>query len=429
MKTTVRVILSGFLGFIFVLAGRGGAVPEKEKFWPQWRGPHATGVAPFGNPPVEWAEDKNVQWKIEIPGKGSSSPIVWRERIFVTTAIPTGRITDAMESQKFALLAIDRRTGKVLWQRALREELPHEGTHATGSWASHSPVTDGTYVYAYFGSRGLYCLDMQGNLIWEKDLGKMTIKLGFGEASSPFLYADTLILNWDHEGQSFTTALDKKTGKELWKVNREEITSWTTPLVVEYGEKPQVITSATHRVRSYELATGRLIWESEGMTLNSIPSPVAADGMVFVTSGFRGNALLAIRLDGAQGNITNSEKIAWSLDQDTPYVPSPLLYDGTLYFLKSNSPLLSCFQAATGREYYRGQRLEGISNIYASPVGAAGRVYITGREGTTVVVQQGPTYKVLAVNKLGDGFDASPAVVDNEIYLRGTRYLYRISKE
>ena len=165
------------------------------------------------------------------------------------------------------------------------------------------------------------------------------------------------------------------------------------------------------------------------MTLNSIPSPVAADGMVFVTSGFRGNALLAIRLDGAQGNITNSEKIAWSLDQDTPYVPSPLLYDGTLYFLKSNSPLLSCFQATTGREYYRGQRLEGISNIYASPVGAAGRVYITGREGTTVVVQQGPTYKVLAVNKLGDGFDASPAVVDNEIYLRGTRYLYRISKE
>ena len=251
-----------------------GASTEPERFWPQWRGPHATGVAPFGDPPVEWSEDRNVKWKVAIPGKGSSSPIVWGDRVFVTTAVSTGkkavppkkgsqtargrrfhmRGIEPTEVQKFAIFAIDRKSGKVLWQRTLREELPHEGTHPTGTWASNSPVTDGEHVYAYFGSRGLYCLDWEGNLIWEKDLGDMTIKLGFGEGSSPFLYGDKIVLTWDHEGPSFTIALDKKTGKELWRASREEETSWTTPVVVQHGGKPQVVTSATNRVRSYDLA-------------------------------------------------------------------------------------------------------------------------------------------------------------------------------
>ena len=428
-----------------------GATTEAERFWPQWRGPHATGVAPFADPPVEWSEDRNVKWKVAIPGKGSSSPIVWGNRVFLTTAIPTGKKAkpaskeppssqgdrrhrfrmpgiEPTEVQRFAILAIDRQSGKVLWQRTLREELPHDGTHPTGTWASNSPVTDGERVYAYFGSRGLYCLDWEGNPIWEKDLGDMTIKLGFGEGSSPFLYGDKIVLTWDHEGPSFTIALDKKTGKELWSASREEITSWATPVVVEHAGKAQVVTSATNRVRSYDLATGKLIWETTGMTRNAIPSPVASGGMVFVTSGFRGNALLAIRLDGAAGDITNSKSIAWKLDQDTPYAPSPLLYKDTLYLLKRNSGILSCFNARTGQEYYRQKRLEGIGDVYSSPVGAGGRVYVTGREGTTVILERGPEFKVLSTNKLEDGFDASPAVVDKEIYLRGRRYLYRISE-
>ncbi len=425
-----------------------GASTEPERFWPQWRGPHATGVAPFGDPPVEWSEDRNVKWKVAIPGKGSSSPIVWGDRVFVTTAVSTGkkavppkkgsqtargrrfhmRGIEPTEVQKFAIFAIDRKSGKVLWQRTLREELPHEGTHPTGTWASNSPVTDGEHVYAYFGSRGLYCLDWEGNLIWEKDLGDMTIKLGFGEGSSPFLYGDKIVLNWDHEGPSFTIALDKKTGKELWRARREEETSWATPVVVEHGGKPQVVTSATNRVRSYDLATGKLIWETTGMTMNAIPSPVASGGVVFVTSGFRGNALLAIRLDGAAGDITDSKNIAWKLDQDTPYAPSPLLYKDTLYLLKRNSGILSCFNARTGQEYYRQKRLEGIGDVYSSPVGADGRVYVTDREGATVVLERGPEFKVLGTNKLDDGFDASPAIVDKEIYLRGRHHLYRISE-
>ena len=439
--------LSICLCAVFTLAAELQADPQK--YWPQWRGPHATGVAPHGNPPGEWSENKNVRWKIEIPGKGSASPIVWGDRVFVLTAIPTGEPVEprAQEEasprrrrrgprgikpthvQKFTIFAIDRRDGSVLWQRTAHEELPHEGTHNTGTWASNSPVTDGEHVFAYFGSRGLFCYDMQGNLRWEKDLGDMTIKLGFGEGSSPVLYGDTLVITWDHQGQSFIVALDKDTGKERWRVNRDEITSWTTPLVVEHSGKPQIVTSATNRVRSYDLESGNLIWECSGMTLNAIPSPVAADGMVYLTSGFRGNALLAIRLSAAKGDITDTEAIVWSYDRDTPYVPSPLLYGDALYFLKNRNGILSCFNARTGEPFYSQQRLEGIRSVYASPVGARDRVYLAGRDGTTLVIKRGPEFEVLGSNVLDDGFDASPAIVDNEIYLRGRHYLYCIAQD
>ena len=256
----------------------------------------------------------------------------------------------------------------------------------------------------------------------------MDIRFDFGEGSSPTLYENKIILSWDHEGPSFMVTLDKDTGKELWRTERDEVTSWATPLVVEHGNGQQVITSATNRVRSYDLATGKLIWETHGMTVNPIPSPVAARGIVYVTSGFRGNKLLAIRLEGAEGDITDSNNIVWSLNRDTPYVPSPLLYGDAIYFLKSNSGILSAFNAQTGEELYSQQRVEGISNIYSSLVGAGNRVYITSREGTTVVIERGKKYKVLATNTLDDEFDASMAVVGNEIYLRGKKHLYRISE-
>ena len=328
----------------------------------------------------------------------------------------------------FDLLAINRHDGRIVWQRTAREAFPHEGTHADGSWASNSPVTDGELVFAYFGSRGLHCYDMHGNQKWEKDFGDMTIRLGFGEGSSPVLYGERIIVNWDHEGQSFIISLDKRTGEELWKVDRDEPTSWSTPIVVEHNAKPQVITSATNRTRGYDLATGELIWEFAGMTMNTIPSPVSANGMVYVTSGFRGNALQAIHLATAFGDITGSEAVAWEYDRDTPYAPSPLLYGDKLYFLKRNNGILSCFNAETGKAYYGPQRLESIEgNVFASPVGAANRVYLTGGNGATLVIKHGPEFKVLAKNVLDDGFSASPAIVDNEIYLRGYKHLYCIA--
>jgi outer membrane protein assembly factor BamB len=403
------------------------------------------GVAPHGNPPIEWSESKNVKWKIEIPGKGSASPIVWKDTIFVLSAVPTGEKVEvappspdtpawrrgkvASEVQRFTIFAVSRNDGRVLWQKSLREELPHEGTHETGTWASASPATDGEHVYAFFGSRGLYCLTMDGKVVWEVDLGDMQTKLGFGEGSSPFVYDDRIILNWDHEKQSFIVALNKKSGEEIWRVNRDEMTSWATPVVVEQDGVAQVIVNATSRIRSYNFENGELIWECEGMTQNVIPTPIISDGMVYVTSGFRGNALLAIRMAGAQNNITGSESIVWSHDKHTPYVPTPLLYEGTLYFLSRNSGILSSFDARSGSPFYGPERLTDIGDVYASPVGAAGRVYITDRDGNTAVLAHGPELKILGVNSLEDGFDASPAIVDDELYLRGTKYLYRISEE
>ena len=471
--------------------GAGGG--EAERFWPQWRGPLMTGVAPRATPPLEWSETKNVRWKVAIPGKGSSTPVVWGDRIFVLTAVPTGEpkpvpatailrprpapappagsSADApaaagpppaapttagqapagagpggpppggprpgggpprgimpQHTQQFTILAIGRADGKLLWKRVLREEQPHEGTHATGSWASSSAATDGEIVLAFFGSRGLYALDMNGKPLWEKDLGDMKVKLGFGEGSTPALGKDRVVVQWDHEGESFLVALDKKTGRELWRQKREEETSWASPLLVEHAGKTQVITSATKKVRSYDAAGGELLWETPGMTMNTIPTPVHAGGLVFLTSGFRGNALLAVKLDAAKGDISASPAIAWKLDRDTPYVPSPLVYGDELYILKGNNGLLSCLDTRTGERLYGPERLEGVPNVYASPVGAAGRVYIAGREGATAVVERGRAFKLLATNTLEDGFDASPVAVDSELYLRGRKFLYRISE-
>lgn len=406
-------------------------------YWSQWRGPEATGVSPAGDPPVEWSEEKNIRWKVAIPGKGHASPIVWDQTIFVATAIPTDRENPVVgEGQikptqvlKFDLMALDRKTGKVLWQRTTREQGPHEGTHGANTWASASPVTDGEHVYAYFGSFGLYCMDMKGNPVWEKDLGDMTVRLHFGEGSSPLLYGNKLVIIWDHQGDSFIVALDKRTGDELWRVPRDEETSWSSPIVVEHGGRKQVVTSATNRVRSYDLETGDLLWDGSGVTLNAIPSPVSSEGLVFVTSGFRGNVLQAIRIGSAQGDITGSEAIAWELDRDTPYIPSPLLYGDLLYFVKGNNGILSCLNAKTGEAHYGPLRLEGIEGVYASPVGAGNRVYLPSQNGTTLVIRRSPEFEVLARNTLEDAFDASPAIVDKELFMRGRKFLYCVASD
>ena len=425
------------------------AFSDVEKNWHQWRGPEASGVAPYGDPPTEWSENKNVRWKIAIPGQGHATPIVWGDTVFVTSAIETdkqielapleepqrrrgrrgGRSSAPSTVHKFVIFAINRSDGSIRWQQTAREEVPHEGTHQTGSWAANSPVTDGEHVYAYFGSRGLYCYDMGGNLQWEKDLGDMSTRRSFGEGSSPTLYGNAIIINWDHEGDSFIVALNKRTGEELWKVDRDESTSWATPIVVEHNGNHQVIVNATHRTRSYDLATGKVLWECGGMTANTIPSPVTANGIVYVTSGFRGNALQAIRLDDAEGDITGAAAIVWEYGRDTPYVPSPLLYDDTLYFLKHNRGVLSAFNASTGEAYYGPERLEGVSDVYASPVGAGGRIYIADRDGVTLVIKHGSTLEVLAENVLNDGFNASPVIVGKEIFLRGNKSLYCIASD
>lgn len=406
--------------------------------WPAWRGPNATGVSTSAKPPVEWSESKNVRWKVEIPGRGSSSPIVWGNRVYILTAAPVGVDLAASHDSRgtmrakhrMMVLAIDRKTGKTVWERTAREEEPHEGYHQQfGTWASSSAITDGEVLIASFESRGVYAYDMTGKLLWEVDLGDKKMRNEFGEGSTPALYKDRLVVVWDHQGESFIVALDKKTGKELWRTKRQEIDSWATPLVVEHAGKAQVVTGAMNRVRSYDIQTGELVWETAGLTMNPIPSPVAADGMVYLMSGFRGNSLKAVRLADAKGDITNTPALAWTFDRDTPYVPSPLLYDNVLYFLKGNTGVLSAFDAKTGKPHYQVQRIEGVPNVFASPVGADGKVFVLGQDGSAAVIKHGPSYELMATNKLEDKFDASPALVDGEIYLRGYRYLYCVAAQ
>ena len=437
----MRVILiySAVAAALFTSA-IGAASPEAERNWPQWRGPNANGVSMQANPPLEWSETKNVKWKVEVPGRGSSSPIVWGDRLYLLSAVPSNVPVAASHNprggvnprvpHKFMVYAIDRQTGKTVWERAAREATPHEASHSdNGTWASSSAVTDGQHLIAFFESEGLYAYDMNGTLVWQKDLGDKTMRNEFGEGSTPALFGNRLVVVWDHfvPGASFIVAFDKTTGRELWRVKRDEIDTWATPLVIDVGGRPQVIVNGMNKIRSYDLETGNVVWEAPGTTMNPIPSPVYEKGVVFLMSGFRGNNLKAIRLADAKGDLTGSKAIVWEINRDTPYVPSPLLYDGILYFLKSNSPILSAFDAKTGKPHYQLQRLDGLSaEVFSSPVGGAGRVYITDRDGKTLVIKNSPTFEVLARNSLDDGIDASPALVDDEMFMRGYRYLYSI---
>ncbi len=419
--------------------------PAARENWPQWRGPLGTGEAPDATPPSQWSEEenKNIRYKIEIPGLGHSTPIVWGDRIFLTTAIPFGeelppRYSGApgahdnvpvVQRHRFLVLGIDRADGQQVFAKAVREDLPHEGGHYTGSLASASPVTDGEVLIASFGSFGLYAVDLDGKLLWSRDFGRLNSKHGHGEGSSPALWGDTVIVNWDHEAQSFVAALDKRTGATRWKVERDEVTSWSSPLILEHAGRPQVIVSGTKRVRSYDLATGEVIWECSGLSHNIVATPVAADGMVFAASSYDKQAMLAIRLEGAAGDISDSEHVVWSRIRGTPYVPSPLLVNGSLYFLRHYQAILTRVDAATGEPLPGPFRLTGLRNIYASPVAAAGNVYITDRNGTTMVIRDANPPELIAVNQLDDTFSASAAIVGKELYFRGEKHLYAIAED
>jgi outer membrane protein assembly factor BamB len=403
-----------------------------------------------GDAPLHWSDREHIKWKAEIPGRGHSSPVVWGDRIFVTTAVPVGAAagtTPAADAppqgggrgrgrgapggggplveHRLMLLCLDRKTGKTLWERVAKVAVPHEGYHPQyGSFASNSPVTDGKYVIAWFGSRGVYCYDLDGNKVWEKDFGiALKIRLGFGEGTAPLLAGGKLILNFDHEGESFIVALDKSSGKELWKTPRADGTNWSMPVAFAYQGKTQVVVTSTKRVRSYDIETGKQIWECAGLGLNTIPAPVSADGIVYVMSGFRDPNLLAIKL-GREGDLTGTDAVLWTNQKGNSYTPSPVLHDGKLYLLTDNG-MLSCLDAKTGKPYYQQQRLPKPYNFKASPVGANGNLYLATEDSDVVVVKMGETFEVVATNRLeGQTFIGTPAIIDGEVYLRGQNTLF-----
>jgi len=445
MKNLISIIALELM-FSGFLMGQSN-LPGYENNWAQWRGPYETGVAPTGNPPLEWSETTNIKWKSEIPGIGHATPIIWEDQIILLSAIQTDQKNEPEQTgeeqeerdwmnpkstdfiHKFVVISVDRNSGEIRWQKTVREELPYSNTHEFGSWASNSPVTDGEHIYAYFGSHGLYCLNFQGEILWERDLGRMKKVMSFGEGSSPTLYKDKLIVLRDHQGQSMLHVLDKSTGDILWEVERDEVSSWSTPVVIEYKGSPQLVTSATNKIRSYNLENGEVLWECGGLTRNVIPSPVYADGMVYLMSGYRGNALLAIDLSKASGDITDSEAIVWRSDQNTPYTPNPVLMVGKICYLKANNGYLTCFYAKDGTEYFSSQKLEGIKNIFTSPVGVKDRIYVAGTNGVFSVVKHGETFELLSQNTLDDQFFASPVILGNTLFLRGVKALYCVSEE
>ena len=420
-------------------------VPDaKQRFWHQWRGPNANGVAPNANPPTTWSEDHNVLWKVPINGRGASTPIVWGDKVFLLTTIDTGKVDSDLPApddqperpfgitypntvHQYVVVCLDRNTGEEIWRRVATEQIPNEGHHGDNSFASSSPTTDGKRLFVWFGGAGMFCFDFEGTLLWNRDLGEAKTRLSFGEAASPVYHSGRIIVTRDQEDQSYLVVLDAGTGDTIWRVDRNEPSGWSTPLVKLYRGQTQLITNGKTRVRSYDLDSGKLIWECGGQASNVTPSPVGLGDLVFCMSGYRGSALYALPLD-AKGDITETDKVRWSLDRSTPYVPSPLLYDNLLYFNQSNQAVWSCHDAKTGESQMERVRLPALRQIYASPVGAAGRVYVCGRRGKTLVLEHGTTFKVLAENELDEGCDASPAIVGNQLFLRGRTHLYCLSE-
>ena len=396
--------------------------------WGHWRGVGGNGIAENASPPTQWSSTKNVKWKVEIPGRGSSSPVIWENKVFITTAVPApGGGTGGLPTLAFNVFCFNRQDGKLIWQQTSTIATPHQETHSTNGFASASPCTDGEHVYAHFGSRGLFCYTMDGELKWKReDFGKMQTRNGFGEGSSPTLAAKMILVPWDHEGPSALYALDKLTGKTIWKTDRDEPTCWATPLVVEHAGAKQVVMNGQTCARGYDLATGKELWRCSGQTERPAASAVAGNGLIFVASGFRGSYLGAFR-PNSRGDIQGTDSVAWVIERDTPDVASPLLSQGRIYFHKGKSGQLSCVDAATGNPHYMGERIAGLDSIYASPIAAGGHVYLTARSGTTVVIDDADKLKVIATNSVDETVDATPAPVDNELFIRGEKHLFCIA--
>lgn len=416
--------------------------------WPQWRGPDGSGVSAEKGLPEEWGEAKNVRWKTPLPGKGHSSPVVWGKRVFVTTAVegpvvPGAKAaTHKIEGQEwkhpdslgadrkhiFKVIALDRDTGKLLWEQTAWEGTPYDDRHRKSSYAAATPTTDGKMVYAWFGTEGLYAYDVNGKLAWKFMPGKLGT-LGMGAATSPVLFENLVIVQADEEEgkDSFIVGLDKKTGKEVWRVPRKIQVSWATPLLINTGKRTELIASGTEAVISYDPATGKELWRSKGLESNAIPSPVATTGhdMVIVSSGYPAKIAYAVKL-GASGELKDSD-IVWKYAKGTAYVPSPILYGDYIYLL-TDKGIMTCLDARTGEVKYEGGRPPVPATFTASPVAFDGKILLTSEDGDTFVVKAGPKHEVLRTNSVGEPVYASPAVADGKLFIRGEKHLYAIEQ-
>jgi outer membrane protein assembly factor BamB len=431
-----------------------GGVVTSPLNWPSFRGPHASGVADGQFPPLTWdaAKDQNIRWKTSIPGLAHSCPIVWGDRVYITTAATSdgkaelrtglyGDVDSVNESTEHSwrVHCLDKRTGKILWERTACTGVPKIKRHPKASHANPTPATDGEYVIASFGSEGLYCYNREGNLLWQKSLGVLNsgwfydadYQWGFG--SSPILYQDLVIVQCDVGKDSFIAGYRIADGHEVWRTPRDEIPSWGTPTIIETPDRVELVTNATKYARGYDPRTGEELWRLGPHSEITVPTPIFGAGLIFIASGYRPiQPIYAIR-PGATGDISLKEgenanaSIAWSTKKGGPYMPTPIVYDDHLYTC-SNAGVVTCFEANTGKQIYK-ERLGSSGGYTASPVAADGNLYFAGEDGDVRVVRAGPKFELLSVNSLGEPCMATPAISDGMIYIRTQHHLFGIGRK
>ncbi len=415
--------------------------------WPQFRGAQSLGVAEDAALPDKWSATENVAWKTDIPGMGWSSPIVWGERIFLTSVVNTGETEPVKKGLYFGgerplpasehrwmVYAVDFKTGKIVWEREVHRAVPKITRHLKNSYASETPVTDGERVYAYFGNVGLFCFDLKGALLWKQMFDAKKTRFGWGTAASPVLYKDRLYILNDNDEESWLMALDKKTGKEIWKVERLKETNWATPYIWENGTRTELIVPATKGVRAYDL-DGKVLWEFKGMSSIAIPMPFSKHGLLYIASGYVGDQhrpVYAVK-PGASGDIslkegeTSNQFIAWYQRQAGPYNPSPIVY-GDLYYTLLDRGFFTAHDAITGKEVYGKQRIDPAAGAFtSSPWAYNGKLFCLSEDGDTFVIQAGGEYKLLGKNSLDELCMATPAIAKGSLIIRTASKLYRIS--
>jgi outer membrane protein assembly factor BamB len=434
------------------LAARERARPSQN--WPSFRGSNASGIAEGYATPTTWDVEtaKNVRWKTPIPGLGHSSPIVWGNRIFVTSAMSSeakpplkvglyGDVTPVQEDQvhHWKLFCLDKRTGRILWERTAHSGVPKIQRHPKSTHANSTPATDGTHVVAFFGSEGLYCYDLQGKLLWIKDLGRLdsgwfvmpSAQWEFG--SSPLIYEDMVLVECDVLTKPFIEALRLKDGSEIWRTPRDDVPTWSTPTIYKEGERAQLIVNGYKHIGGYDLRTGKELWRLQGGGDIPVPTPVVARGLVFITNAHgRMAPIYAIRTSAVgdvslQGEQTSNANVAWSYSRDGGYMQTPLVYGDYLYVCRING-VLGCYEARTGKCLYQERLGTGRTGFTASPVAADGKIFIASEDGDVYVVKAGPPFKLLSVNPMGEICMATPAISEGTLFFRTQDHLVAIAE-
>jgi outer membrane protein assembly factor BamB len=418
--------------------------------WPQFLGPDGNNISTEINLPVEWGNNTNMMWKYKIPGKGWSSPVVWKEKIFITTAYKekmmnpnkdtTQVVPDADdrrirpdEDYKFEIYCLNKNSGELIWNKTAYLGKPGIVTHRDNTYASETPVTDGKNLYVYFGMRGLFCYDLEGNKIWEKNIGIYPMQSNWGTSSSPVLYKDLLILQFDNEENSQVIALDKLSGEQKWQAKRNEISTWSTPYIWKNNVRVELVTGGK-KTRSYDPDSGELLWEIDMRGGRDITSPVGDKEMIYVCNEERrdgGGTLFAIKA-GASGDISldpqesSNEWVAWTQPKSRIAMATPVLYKGYLYGLARNGGTINCFNARTGEYAYQREKLKGAKSFWASPFAYNDMIFCLEESGTTHVLQAGSEFKVLYTNTLDDKFWSSTAISEGILIFRGVEFVYGI---